>query len=216
MKLNASKASKAASRRQMAFTMIEMIGVLAVIAILAAMLIPRVFQAVDTARVTSTAVALETIKTAAIDHYGRQGRLDMKQGTPLDMTSGVYPAYDINVLMPEGLLEKPFTARLAGPAPGATGDPTTNVVVQLVVGSRANNNVGYMLDGQTVATTNAQYVLEAIINNCSAADAKELNDRIDGLAMGAADLITADTRGKVEYTAPQNGTTTVYVYLTHR
>src|SRR6516162_7551655 len=114
MKVYSSKAEKVGKRRQAAFTMIEMIGVLAVIAILAAMLIPRVFQAVDTARVTSTAVALETVKTAAIDHYGRQGRLDMKLGTPIDMSSGVYAAYDINVLMPEGLLEKPFTARLAG------------------------------------------------------------------------------------------------------
>jgi prepilin-type N-terminal cleavage/methylation domain-containing protein len=216
MKVYSSKAEKVGKRRQAAFTMIEMIGVLAVIAILAAMLIPRVFQAVDTARVTSTAVALETVKTAAIDHYGRQGRLDMKLGTPIDMSSGVYAAYDINVLMPEGLLEKPFTARLAGPGPGSVGDPTTNVVVQLIVGNRANNNTGYMLDGITNSVANSQYVLEAIINNCSAADAKELNDRIDGIGLGAPDLVTADNRGKVEYAAPANGTTTVYVYLTHR
>ena len=206
--------------------MIEMIGVLAVIAILAAMLIPRVFQAVDTARVTSTMVALETIKTAAIDHYGRQGRLDMKLGTPLTLTGGFYYGYDTNVLLPEGLLEKPFTSRLAGQKGGTdTSDPTLNVVVQLATGPNANGSAGYDLDGSAgtdrtkVATATAQYVLEAVINNCSLADAKELNDRIDGLALGApaATPNGPDTKGKVEYTVnTTDNTCTVYVYLTHR
>ena len=210
MKVYSSKAEKVGNRRRAAFTMIEMIGVLAVIAILAAMLIPRVFQAVDTARVTSTAVACETVKTAAIDHYGRQGRLDMAFGTNLVLNGGVYSGYDTRVLLPENLLDKPFQVRLAG------GDPSTNSVVQLILAAQSNAGAGYMLDGITVGTTNAQYVLEALIYGCSIADAKELNDRIDGGSLGAPDLSTADNRGRVEYPTPVNGTTTVYVYLTHR
>ena len=197
--------------------MIEMIGVLAVIAILAAMLIPRVFQAVDTARVTSTMVACETVKTAAIDHYGRQGRLDVMFGTNIAMpANGIFTGYDIAVLLPEGLLEKPFTVRLAGAPPGG-GDPTTNCVVELVRAPQAGGTFGgYMLDGVTMATTNAQYVLEAVIHNCSIADAKELNDRVDGVGLGAGDLSSQDNKGKIEYAAPVGGTTDVYVYLTHR
>jgi len=190
--------------------MIEMIGVLAVIAILAAMLIPRVFQAVDTARVTSTMVACETVKTAAIDHYGRQGRLDMAFGTNIMNGLTKFGGYDTNVLMPEGLLDKPFQVKLGG------GDPSTNSLIELVSALQANNGAGYELDGLTVGTTNAQYVLEAVIFGCSVADAKELNDRIDGGSLGAPDLSTADTRGRVEYGKPNAGTVDVYVYLTHR
>jgi len=190
--------------------MIEMIGVLAVIAILAAMLIPRVFQAVDTARVTSTMVACETVKTAAIDHYGRQGRLDMAFGTNLILTSGVYAGYDTNVLMPENLLDKPFQVKLAG------GDPSTNSVIQLISALQSNGGAGYRLDGVTVGTTNAQFVLEAVIYGCSIADAKELNDRIDGGSLGSLDLSTPDNRGRVEYGTPAGGTVNVFVYLTHR
>lgn len=226
MKLHSSKAGRAESRGREAFTMIEMIGVLAVIAILAAMLIPRVFQAVDTARVTSTMVAIETVKTAAIDHYGRQGRLDMKLGAQLVVPNDPngFTNYDTLVLMPENLLEKPFSSRLAGPDPSnPNGDPTTNCAVQLVQGPVANNSAGFDLDGSAngvaanTATANAQYVLQAVINKCSLADAKELNDRIDGLALGAATPNGNDIKGKVEYQVnTADNTCTVYIYLTHR
>ncbi len=48
-----------------AFTLIEMIGVLAVIGILAALLVPKIFEAINNARINSTAVSIATIKTAA-------------------------------------------------------------------------------------------------------------------------------------------------------
>ena len=55
-------------RRQAAkgFTLIEMIGVLAVIAILAALLIPKVFSAINSARVNGVCVNTETVKTAIV------------------------------------------------------------------------------------------------------------------------------------------------------
>ncbi len=52
------------SNRQ-AFTLIEMIGVLAVIAILAAVLIPKVFSAINNARVNNAAMSVQTVKTAS-------------------------------------------------------------------------------------------------------------------------------------------------------
>lgn len=191
--------------------MIEMIGVLAVIAILAAMLIPRVFQAVDQARVNSSASAIEAVKGAAVSHYGKYGKFDVTNGIVMPMpSSGKYAGYDTNVLMAEGLLDKPFSVRIAG------GDPTANSAIELVTGAGANNGLGYFLDGVNSATANAQYVLEAVIVNCAVADAKELNDLVDGAALGEPDLTKADTKGRVEYGVPSGGTTTVYVYLTHR
>jgi prepilin-type N-terminal cleavage/methylation domain-containing protein len=217
MKLPTHGVRRAAVNSRSAFTLIEMIGVLAVIAILASMLIPRVFEAINSARVNSSAVACETIKTAAADHFGKYGQFDLAFGqTNIFVNNATTVAgYDTLVLMPEGLLDKPFSARIAG------GDPSTNSVVQLVkagTGSLGNAGQGYKLDGTTIATSSATFVLEAVMFGVSQADAKDLNDRIDGLSLGAP-AGTSDTSGRVEYNVPSagnNGPVTVYVYLTHR
>ena len=215
MKLPTHRVHRAGASAHSGFTLIEMIGVLAVIAILASMLIPRVFEAINSARVNSTAVACETIKTAAADHFGKYGQFDQVFGQT-NIFSGnatTVSGYDTLVLMPEGLLDKPFSARIAG------GDPSTNSVIELVKGTGSaigNAGAGYKLDGNTVATANASFVLEAVMFGVSQADAKDLNDRIDGLAVGAAPG-TSDTVGRVEYNvANGSGPVTVYVYLTHR
>ena len=217
MKLPTHRVNSAVVNSRSAFTLIEMIGVLAVIAILASMLIPRVFEAINSARVNSTAVACETIKTAAADHFGKYGQFDLAFGQTniFSGTATTVSGYDTLVLMPEGLLDKPFSARIAG------GDPSTNSLIQLVKGTGAgaigNNGAGYKLDGNNVATAaNATFVLEAVMFNVSQADAKDLNDRIDGLALGAAPGVS-DTSGRVEYSVSAgSGPVTVYVYLTHR
>ena len=51
----------------------------------------------------------------------------------------------------------------------------------------------------------------------SVQDAKDLNDRMDGTALGTNSLTTGDISGRVEYTTPDSqGRVNVYVYLTHR
>jgi len=213
MKLPLHRVKRGARNDRSAFTLIEMIGVLAVIAILASMLIPRVFEAINSARVNSTAVACETIKTAAADHYGKFGQFDLLHGTTVFQPGGGnITNYDINILMPENLLDKPFFAQIAG------ADTNGNSIIQLVRAAAGNyggpNLTGYSLDGTgTLATTNATFVLEAIIRHVSQADAKDLNDRIDGTALGTVSG-TSDNKGRVEYNAPFP--TDVYVYLTHR
>jgi type II secretory pathway pseudopilin PulG len=189
-----------------------MIGVLAVIAILASMLVPKVFEAINTARITSSIVSCEAVKAAAADHYGKYGKFDLLFGTNvLNITSNAYSGYDVTVLMAEGLLDKAFSARIAGP------DPSVNSFIQLVAAGSGNyggpSGIGYFLDGVTAATTGAQFVLEAVMQNVSAADAKDLNDRVDGAGLGGPAGV-ADHKGRVEFEA--GATTTVYVYLTHR
>jgi len=189
-----------------------MIGVLAVIAILAALLIPKVFSAINDARVNGLCVTCETMKTAVADHYGKYGRLDAQFGTnAFTFPGGVHAGYDRD-LMTESLLDKPFAAKIAG------GDPSANAVLQLVQVAAGNagaiTGAGYFLDGTNNATSSGSFVVEAVISNVATADAKDLTDSLDGTALGASS--GADNRGRVEYGAPTNGLTTVYIYLTHR
>src|SRR5206468_1184917 len=113
----------------------------------------------------------------------------------------------------EGLLDKPFAAKIAG------GDPSTNAVMRLVQVSAGNAGAdranGYLLDGTNSATSGATFVIETVISGVAVADAKDLNDRLDGTALGSA--TPPDGLGRVVYGAPgANGLTTVYIYLTHR
>lgn len=211
MKLPVPGVNRAPQRLRSGFTLIEMIGVLAVIAILASMLIPRVFEAINSARVNATVVNCDTVKTAAADHYGRYGQFNMLFGTnpiPIPASPLALTNYDTVLLMPEGLLDKPFSAPIAG----ANINP--NSLVELVNGP-GNSGKGYSLDGLTNSTQFASYVLEAVIYNVNLADAKDLNDRIDGTALGSLSPGTADTAGRVEY-GSGNGPVTVYIYLTGR
>jgi prepilin-type N-terminal cleavage/methylation domain-containing protein len=197
-----------------AFTLIEMIGVLAVIAILASLLIPRVFTTIAEARVNGTMISCNTVKTAIADHVAKYNKLEQVWGTnAVTFASGISPGYDTNVLMVEGLLDKPFLTKVVGGS-----NPQANSIIEIVQGGHENNNAanGYALDGVNDGTAGAQFVIEAKLIGVSAQDAKDLNDRIDGPNLGAVDLTTADNMGQVEYAAPVNGTTTVYIYLMHQ
>ena len=215
--MNTKLTHNSSLRRQAArgFTLIEMIGLLAVIAILAALLIPKVFSAIAQARVNGVTVSLETVKTAVVDHYGKYGNL-----ATINTNGGVFTipvtttslGYDTNVLMAEQLLDKPFVAAVA-----------TNATIQICATAHDNNNAGYALDGGLVSTTgSAQYIVEAVLQGVSAQDAKDLNDRIDGINLGipvgAPVGSTADVKGRVQYANPSTtgGSTTVYIYLTSR
>src|SRR6266404_1682918 len=184
MKCSPCKNDQSNQKRRQAFTLIEMIGVLAVIAILAALLVPKVFSAINDARINGLCVTCETLKTAVADHYGKYGRLDAQFGTntaALGLTGNIAPNYDRTVLMAESLLDKPFAAKIAG------GDPSTNAVMQLVQVSSGNAGAGgatgYLLDGINSATATASFVIEAVISGVAVADAKDLNDRLDGTAL---------------------------------
>ena len=202
MKLNVTNNRKAG-----AFTLIEMIGVLAVIAILAALLIPKVFSAINDARINNACVRIDTIKTATADHYGKYGKINSLFGTN-DLTLPI-SNYSTNILMPEQLIDKPFTVKIAG------GDPGTNSIIEVVQGSATvGGSGGYALDGSANSSTAAATaVVEAVLYNVAQQDAKDLNDRIDGPSLGAA-LGATDSKGRVQYAGTDP--TTVYVYVAHR
>src|SRR6266542_6558980 len=93
MKTN-SRLNRAGSRRNQGFTLIEMIGVLAVIAILAAVLVPKVFEAINNSRVNNAAMSCQTVKTAIIDHYAKFGSLPSSNGIPFAVGAGKALVFD--------------------------------------------------------------------------------------------------------------------------
>src|SRR6185369_13317508 len=98
MKINTLPNNRA--RQQSGFTLIEMIGVLAVIAILAAVLIPKVFEAINNARVNNAAMTINSVKTACVDHYAKFGSfpVDGSSGTPVALTAAQQNAFDLVLL----------------------------------------------------------------------------------------------------------------------
>src|SRR3954462_2254282 len=106
MKINISQKSA-----RKAFTLIEMIGVLAVIAILASLLIPKIYEAINNARISNSALSYNTVKTALADHYAKYGSLTSSNGVTI---ATPIPSFD-GVLLAEGFLDKPFQVKIGTP-----------------------------------------------------------------------------------------------------
>src|SRR5213075_2379677 len=94
-------------KRAQGFTLIEMIGVLAVIAILASMLVPKIFEAINSARINNTVQSYNAIKTAVMDHYGKYGAINVVgPARVVGTTPAQLAAYDRLILLPEALIDK--------------------------------------------------------------------------------------------------------------
>jgi prepilin-type N-terminal cleavage/methylation domain-containing protein len=128
-----------------AFTLIELIGVLAVIAILAALLIPKVFDAISMARMNRAALSMGTIKGAVVEHYAKFGSLASSNGVPLVFT-GTYTNFD-SILLAEGFIDKPFNPRIG-----------TNAFIRIV-------HVSGLTAGTDVDGSNGAYDLDGSGNN---------------------------------------------------
>ena len=112
-------------RKATGFTLIEMIGVLAVIAILAALLIPKVFEAINNSRINNAAVSYNTVKTALTDHYAKWGSLVSSNGTTIVPGAGTALVFD-KVLLMEGFLDKPFIVKVGDGTGNHGGDRLHN------------------------------------------------------------------------------------------
>jgi hypothetical protein len=132
-------------------------------------------------------------------------------GTPIVAGVGESTNFD-KVLVAEAFMDKPFIVKI--------GDGTGNRVeiIPAVTAATAVTaaNAAFDLDGSGVAVNDApgSVVVWAVIEGVAAGDAKDLNDRIDGPTLGVN--TGADLKGRVKYADPAGGTTTVYMYLSHR
>jgi|ERR1051325_327246 prepilin-type N-terminal cleavage/methylation domain-containing protein len=187
-----------------AFTLIEMIGVLAVIAILASLLIPKIFEAINNARINNAVVSYNTVKTACMDHYAKYGAINQTTNGAAASAANL-AAYD-KLLLSEGFLDKPYASALK---------VGTGATVEAVAGAGSGFPGNFDLDGNgTSDTSSASYVVEVVITNVAFLDAQAISDRLDGTLAPLA-MITNGTKttGRVQW---NGGTSNVYIYVTHR
>jgi prepilin-type N-terminal cleavage/methylation domain-containing protein len=225
MKVYSAESKRARKGAQQGFTLIEMIGVLAVIAILAAVLIPKVFEAINNARVNNAAMSYNTVKTAIADHYAKFGSIavDGSGATPVVLTPLPIPQFD-QVLVKEQFLDKPFATKIGD---GITDATHTRVELVDIGAFKLNDAVGatdatgFNLDG-VVGTKNEEVGsvgVVAVITGVTENDAHDLNTRIDGTSATMGVAVGSgldDTAGRVKYAKPTGGVTDVYIYVTHR
>lgn len=190
------------------FTLIEMVGVLAVIAILAALLVPKIFSAIEESKYNNTVGSINNLKAATMAYFAKKSLFEVDAGT---MT------FDKR-LITAGEMERPFAAKL--------GEGwACNAVAYSAAGPTSIRFA--KLDGGTLAASGT--VVQCVLTNVPSADAFELSKRIDGSDMSAvadegeagtdddvAAVDNLDDEGRVIYEAPEDGMTTVYVYIANK
>jgi len=201
-----------------AFSLIELIGVVAILAILTALVLPRVtsgkrapevIQTVSEAKLTQTAVALQTLPSIITAHVAQSGSLAAVKGTPL-VFAEVYDDFS-RVLLTEGLIDRPLTVTL-----GTGSVLRLRKVSALTAASPLNAFDGaYDLSGTGQnAVVGAAYVVELVIFGVNEVEARAINDRIDGPGLGRLAGARGDVNGRVIYPPPGvDGRTEVHVYV---
>ena len=201
-----------------------MIGVLAIIAILAVVIVPKVFSTIASSRITNAIGSVTAVKSAVAEFAGKYGTVP---------TTNANSRID-DLLVATGFLESRFavkvgtqpTATSPAAATWATSSPWaltaagTNqatlsriiCVASNVAGVPGANGNNYLLDG-TAPIPAGSRIISAVITGLTANESRELSLRIDGDAFTPATTGTADTTGRVTYTAAG---TTAYIYIAHQ
>ncbi len=195
-----------------AFTLVEMIrgmSILAVLAILASLFVPRIIRATGMARVDSTTISFNTLRTASLSYYGKYGRFGGFGGTALDVSSP-YDDWDTRVLLAEGMIEKPFIPLLGS-------SHLVRAVASTAAAVNATNSA-YSLDGNSANNTSTgTVVLEVWLRDVRLDDARNLNQRLDGQLLGeTSGLPGQDLKGRFKYDFAGSPSGDVHLYLTHK
>lgn len=210
------------------FTLVEMIGVLAIIAILTALLVPKIFDAITSAKINNSVMNYNVAKAAVAAHYGEHGRFAMASGTGLNLATGPYDDWD-QQLVYDGHLEQLFSMKIgnqkigsanngsylrvvdisgldsatdtvsAPETPAAAGAGTYRFVAQDATGTGASAAETALVD------VTGSMLVEAVVQGVNIADARELNSRIDGGAGGLGEQDWGDGSGGVDATGDFTG-----------
>ena len=184
---------------------------LAVIAILAALLIPKIFESISSARIGATLLSCQTIKTAVLEHYGKFLSLASSNGVALNVVDS-YDGFD-GILLAEGLIDKPFDPKM-----GSSAVIRLRNVASYTAATSVDPRDGfsaYDLDGDGINDiVGTQFLVEATISGLTVADAKALNDSLDGALLGES-ASGQDFKGRLTYHKSGSNPLVVHIYLTH-
>ena len=154
------------------FTLIEMVGVLAVIAILAALLVPKIFAAINDSRISSAVSGVNACKTATMTYFGKTAAFPLT--TTTDAASILATRFD-QVLVDEKLMDQLLSCKIAETASSARVTPITAAADAAAV---AGDGTCFSLDGVTPIT--GVKVVYIKLEGVTASDAKELSRRSTG------------------------------------
>lgn len=194
--------------KRLGFTLIEMIGVLAIIAVLAGLLLPRIFEAINEARINSAALGYNTAKSASMGYFGKYGRFG--DGSGVAYTNDLSAGQDWGtVLLQTGFLDKPFSTRI--------GTTSEIQIISTASGAVDGSNSAYNFDDSGTANqaTGGAVVIQVKLEDVALSDARALSLRVDGETLsepaGDSDLV-----GKVKYDFSGSPTGDVFMYIAHK
>jgi type II secretory pathway pseudopilin PulG len=174
-----------------------MVGVLAVIAILAALLVPKIFAAIEESHLNNAVSAINTFKTGTMSLFGRNGVFEADNNTD---TWGAK-------LLAAGLIDKEPSLKIA----------TATTVNCTAYDGTTPPQFDY-LDGKNASATPSGNVVYVKMTGVAPERARELSRRIDGdsTTLTPNNNTDDDEHGRVLYTIDNTGKATVYVYLAHK
>ena len=203
------------------FTLIEMIGVLAIIGILAAVLVPKVMDAVARSKVSGTALIYNTLRTAAVDYYSKSNAFPIRNGTGAADTAIAAGRFDADLVI-GGFIDRLVSVPLGSLLTSGALTARTHVrsrtaqVSGTVTVTAANSGNNYDLDDNTTTAdfSTGVTIVSLMVPGVPLKDAIALNLLIDNVSNNGT--TTSDNTGRCIYSAPAgNGTVTVYLYIAH-
>ncbi|MGB9602815.1 MAG: hypothetical protein ACPMAG_08490 [Limisphaerales bacterium] len=184
-----------------------MIGVITILSILLSLLIPKIFDAIEDSKINSIIKMYDTVKSAVAMHIAKNGKLVDRNGTAITYSKTVDAE-----LVAQGYLSGRIAAKIGI---GSTDPNSTYLGIGVIYGQGQR----WDLNGDGViewSDYNYDRIIKIVISNLPRKIAWKLSQRIDGEALSATDVNSADTKGRVIYSESHGAgdvTTTVYIYV---
>jgi len=189
------------------FTLLEMVGVIAILSILFSLLIPKVFDAIEDSKIDVIIKTYDTVKSAVATHIAKNnGKIVDRNGNLITYSK----TFDAE-LVAQGYLSGRIADKI--------GIGSTNPLYSwLGIGAIDGQVTQWDFNGDGVVDLqdNNDRIVKIKIGSLPRKIAWEVSKRIDGEALSATDINSADTKGSVIYGASHGSgdvITEVFIYI---